>query len=81
VLGANKNKLPKGNWKDSGKQKCVSERILTWAAPRKSREREMVEPVDDWKCHGWVQKRLKYADEIQSCTAPNSQFTKNVAEY
>jgi len=28
VLGANKNKLPKGNRKDSGKQKCVSERIL-----------------------------------------------------
>ena len=25
VLGANKNKLPKGNRKDSGKQKCVSE--------------------------------------------------------
>jgi len=51
VLGANKNKLPKGNWKDSGKQKCVSERTLAWAVPRKSREREMVEPVDDWKCH------------------------------
>jgi len=28
VLGANKNKLPKGNRKDSGKQKCVSERTL-----------------------------------------------------
>ena len=28
VLGANKNKLPKGNRIDSGKQKCVSERIL-----------------------------------------------------
>jgi len=26
VLGVNKNKLPKGNRKDSGKQKCVSER-------------------------------------------------------
>jgi len=26
VLGANKNKLPEGNRKDSGKQKCVSER-------------------------------------------------------
>ena len=29
VLGANKNKLPKVNRKDSGKQKCVSERTLT----------------------------------------------------
>jgi len=28
VLGANKNKLPKGNKKDSGKHKCVSERTL-----------------------------------------------------
>jgi len=28
VLGASKNKLPKGNRKDSGKQKCVSERTL-----------------------------------------------------
>jgi len=28
VLGANKNKLPKGNRKDSGKQKRVSERTL-----------------------------------------------------
>jgi len=28
VLGANKNKLPKGNRKDSGKQKCGSERTL-----------------------------------------------------
>jgi len=28
VLGPNKNKLPKGNRKDSGKQKCVSERTL-----------------------------------------------------
>jgi len=28
VLGANKNKLPKGNRKDSGKQKCVLERTL-----------------------------------------------------
>jgi len=28
VLGANKNKLPKGNRKDSGKEKCVSERTL-----------------------------------------------------
>jgi len=28
VLGANKNKLPKGNRKDSGKQMCVSERTL-----------------------------------------------------
>jgi len=28
TLGANKNKLPKGNRKDSGKQKCVSERTL-----------------------------------------------------
>jgi len=28
VLGANKNKSPKGNRKDSGKQKCVSERAL-----------------------------------------------------
>jgi len=28
VLGANKNKLPKGNRKDYGKQKCVSERTL-----------------------------------------------------
>jgi len=52
VLGANKNKLPKGNRKDSGKQKCGSERTLAWAAPRKSSEREMVEPVDDCKCHG-----------------------------
>jgi len=52
VLGANKNKVPKGNRKDSGKQKRVSERTLAWAAPRKSREREMVEPVDDCKCHG-----------------------------
>jgi len=52
VLGANKNKLPKGKRKDFGKQKCVSERTLAWAAPRKSREREMVEPVDDCKSHG-----------------------------
>jgi len=28
LLGANKNKLPKGNRKDSGKEKCVSERTL-----------------------------------------------------
>jgi len=28
VLGANKNKLPKGNRKDSGKEKCVSERTF-----------------------------------------------------
>jgi len=28
VLGANMNKLPKGNRKDSGKQKRVSERTL-----------------------------------------------------
>jgi len=28
VLGANENKLPKGNRKDSGKQKRVSERTL-----------------------------------------------------
>jgi len=28
VLGANKNMLPKGNRKDSGKQKCISERTL-----------------------------------------------------
>ena len=28
VLGANKNKLRNGNRKDSGKQKCVSERTL-----------------------------------------------------
>jgi len=28
VLGANKNKLPKRNRKDSGKEKCVSERTL-----------------------------------------------------
>jgi len=28
VLGDNKNKLPKGKRKDSGKQKCVSERTL-----------------------------------------------------
>jgi len=28
VLGANKNKLPKGNRKDSGKQKCISEHTL-----------------------------------------------------
>ena len=41
VLGAIKNKLPKGNRKDSGKQKCVSERTLARAAPRKSSEREM----------------------------------------
>ena len=40
VLGANKNKLPKGNRKDSGKQKCVSERTLACAVPRKSRRRE-----------------------------------------
>jgi len=26
VFGANKNKLPKGNRKDSGNHKCVSER-------------------------------------------------------
>jgi len=42
VLGA-KNTL-KGI-KDSGKQKCVSERTLAWAAPA----REMVEPVDTFK--------------------------------
>jgi len=29
VLGVNMNKLPKGNRKDSGKEKCVSERNLT----------------------------------------------------
>ena len=52
VLGANKNKLPKGKRKDYWKQKCVSERTLAWAAPRKSREREMAEPVHDCKCHG-----------------------------
>jgi len=52
VLGANKNKLPKGNRKDSGKEKCVSERTLAWAVPKKSRDREMAEPVDDCKCHG-----------------------------
>ena len=52
VLGANMNKLPKGNRKDSENQKYVSERTLAWAAPRKSSEREMVEPVDDCKCHG-----------------------------
>jgi len=28
VLGANKNKLPKGNRKDFGKKTCVSERTL-----------------------------------------------------
>jgi len=28
VLGANKNKLPKGNGKDSRKEKCVSEHTL-----------------------------------------------------
>jgi len=28
VLGANKNKLPEGNRKDSGKHKCASERTL-----------------------------------------------------
>jgi len=28
VLGANKNKLPKRNRKDSRKEKCVSERTL-----------------------------------------------------
>jgi len=28
VLGANKNKLPKGKRKDSGKEKCVSESTL-----------------------------------------------------
>jgi len=28
VLGVNKNKLPKGNRKDSGNQKCVPERTL-----------------------------------------------------
>jgi len=28
VLAINKNKLPKRNRKDSGKQKCVSERTL-----------------------------------------------------
>jgi len=28
VLGANKNKLPEGNRKDSGKQKCASGRTL-----------------------------------------------------
>ena len=51
VLGANKNKLPKGNRKDSGKPKCVSERTLAWAAPGNP-GREMAEPVDDCKCHG-----------------------------
>jgi len=40
VLGANKHKLPKGNRKDSGKEKCVSERTLARAAPTKSRGRE-----------------------------------------
>jgi len=28
VVGANKNKLPGGNRKEFGKQKCVSERTL-----------------------------------------------------
>jgi len=28
VLGANKNELPKGNRKDSAKEKCASERTL-----------------------------------------------------
>ena len=40
VLGTNRNTLPKRNRKDSGKQKCVSERTTAWAAPRKSRERD-----------------------------------------
>jgi len=52
VLGANKNKLHKGNREDSEKQKCVSECALAGAAPRKSSEREMVEPAGDCKCHG-----------------------------
>jgi len=52
VLGANKNKLLEGNRKDFGKQKCVSDRTSAWEAPRKSREKEIAEPVDDCKCHG-----------------------------
>jgi len=52
MFDANKTKLPQGNRKDSEKQKCVSEHTLAWAAPRKSTERDMVEPVDDCKCHG-----------------------------
>jgi len=32
--------------------KSVSEHTWAWAAPRKSREREMEKPVDDCKCHG-----------------------------
>jgi len=51
-LAANKNKLLKGNRKDSGKQKCVSKCTLASAAPRNSKEREMVEPVDYCKSHG-----------------------------
>jgi len=52
VLGANKNKLLEGHRKNFGKQKCVSDRTSAWEAPRKSREKEKAEPVDDCKCHG-----------------------------
>ena len=64
MLGANKNKLPKGNRKDYGKQKCVSERTLAWAAPRKPREREIVEPVDD--CKSEMSGLSYFAIRIQS---------------
>jgi len=40
VLGANKNKLPKGNRQDSGTETCVSVQNAQKAAPRKSRGRE-----------------------------------------
>jgi len=40
VLGASKNKLPEGTWKDSRKEKCLSERALAWVVPSKSSERE-----------------------------------------
>ena len=41
----------------------------------------MVEPVDDCKCHGFSSNTFKTSRLFQSCTAPNSKFTKNVAEF
>jgi len=81
VLVANKNKLPKGNRKDSGKQKkCFRTHFSLSSAKEIQRER-------DGRASGRLQVSrlssilLKSADEIQSCTAPNSKFTKNEAEY
>jgi len=34
VLSANKNKLLEGNWKDSRKQKCLSERTLALSSAK-----------------------------------------------